>query len=316
MIKHIRFLIKQSFPVLIMCMMSFALTACSESGKNNKEEAEYYLYFIDKKETKVVRESYSPDTATCEEQIDEFINALNKDPKSYGYRKAKPDTVKLIDYTFKKGQLSLNFDPSYLNITGISEILTRAAIVKTLTQIEGVDYVEFLVGGQQLRDENEKPIGMMMGENFIDNTGGETKYKQNAKISLFFSDKSGKKLIESNIIVNYNGTIPMEQLIAEQLIDGPISEGKYRTIPEGTKLLKATTKEGICYVDFNEKFLEKVEGISDEVAIYSVVNSLVEMPTINKVQFKINGEVVKKFGEKTNFDGMFERNLDIVATTQ
>ena len=156
----------------------------------------------------------------------------------------------------------------------------------------------------------------MTAENFIDNTGGETKYKQNAKISLFFANEAGKKLVESNIIVSYNGTIPMVQLIVEQLIAGPLSDTKYPTIPSGTKLVKATVKEGICYVDFNEKFLDKIDGITDEVAIYSVVNSLVEMPTINKVQFKINGELRKIYGESTKFDGMFERNLDVVETTQ
>lgn len=300
----------------LILMVSILFVGCSKNEEGTAEKSEYYLYFIDKNDTKVVRESYELKAMTYEGQIEELIRALSKEPKKIGHRKAKPDTVELLDYTFSKGQLSLNFDVSYLSLTGISEILARAAIVKTFTQIKGVDYVEFLVGGQQLRDENEKPIGMMRGDNFIDNTGGETKYKQNAIISLFFSDDSGKKLIESNIIVNYNGTIPMEQLIIEQLIAGPISGGKYKTIAGGTKLIKATTKEGICYVDFNEKFLDKPDGISDDVAIYSVVNSLVEMPTINKVQFKINGELVKKFGENTQFDGVFERNLDIVETTQ
>lgn len=308
---------KRSLLAVLVLACMVLLAACESRTSGHDKESDYYLYYIDKDETKVVRESYEPKATETEELIAEFVKALNKEPKNYAYRKAKPDSVVLKDYTYNGGgQLILNFETSYYDIEGIGEILTRAAIVKNFCQIEGVDYVEFYVAGQPLRDKNEKPIGMMSADNFIDNTGGETKYKQNAEISLFFANEAGKKLVESNIIVNYNGTIPMEQLIIEQLIAGPVSDTKYPTIPDGTKLLKVTVKEGICYVDFNEKFLDKRDGITDDVAIYSVVNSLVEMSTINKVQIKINGELVKTYGESTKFDGMFERNLDIVETTQ
>lgn len=308
---------KRSLLIILVLACMVLLAACVSEKSGQDKESDYYLYYIDKDETKVVRESYEPKATDTEALIAEFSAALNKDPKNYAYRKAKPDSVVLKDYTYNGGsQLILNFETSYYDLEGIGEVLTRAAIVKDFCQIEGIDYVEFYVAGQPLRDKNEKPIGMMAAENFIDNTGGETKYKQNAEISLFFANKSGKKLVESNVIVSYNGTIPMEQLIIEQLIAGPVKDTKYPTIPQGTKLLKVTVKEGICYVDFNEKFLDKIDGITDEVAIYSVVNSLVEMSTINKVQIKINGELIKTYGESTKFDGMFERNLDIVETTQ
>ncbi|WP_455714431.1 GerMN domain-containing protein [Anaerosporobacter sp.] len=311
---------KRSLLAVLVLACVVLLAACESRNSGNDEESKYYIYYIDKDETKVVRESYEPKATDTEELIAEFVEALNKDPKNYAYRKAKLDSVVLKDYTYDGGgQLILNFETSYYDIEGIEEILTRAAIVKNFCQIEGVDYVEFYVAGQPLRDKNEKPIGMMTAENFIDNTGGETKYKQNAEMTLFFANESGKKLVESNVIVTYNGTIPMEQLIIEQLIEGPVKDAKYPTyptIPSGTKLLKVTVKEGICYVDFNEKFLNKRDGITDEVAIYSVVNSLVETSTINKVQIKINGELLKTYGESTNLDKMFERNLDIVETTQ
>ena len=92
----------------------------------------------------------------------------------------------------------------------------------------------------------------------------------------------------------------------------------YPTIPEGTTLLNVTTKEGICYVDFNEKFLEKIPEITNETAIYSVVNSLMELPkrNISKVQFLINGEVVPTYREGFAFDGYFERNLSLIKSTK
>ena len=48
------------------------------------------------------------------------------------------------------------------------------------------------------------------------------------------------------------------------------------------------------------------------MAIYSVVNTLVELSTINKVQFSIDGEQVLTYNDSVNFGESFERNLDIV----
>jgi len=85
-----------------------------------------------------------------------------------------------------------------------------------------------------------------------------------------------------------------------------------KSIPDGTELNKITTKDGICYVDFNDKFMAHIPEVNDEVIIYSVVNSLVELSSINKVKFTINGETKKNYGDKIPFDGLFERNLEIV----
>ena len=140
----------------------------------------------------------------------------------------------------------------------------------------------------------------------------------NYPVSLYFANKKGDGLIESTANINYNGTGSIEELVIKQLINGPTEIGMYPTIPEGTTLLNVTTKEGICYVDFNEKFLEKIPEITNETAIYSVVNSLMELPkrNISKVQFLINGEVVPTYREAFAFDGYFERNLSLIKSTK
>ncbi len=54
-------------------------------------------------------------------------------------------------------------------------------------------------------------------------------------------------------------------------------------------------------------------GVSREATLYSIVNSLVELPYINKVQFSIEGDTVRYFGDSSiPFDVPLERNLEIV----
>ena len=54
-----------------------------------------------------------------------------------------------------------------------------------------------------------------------------------------------------------------------------------------------------------------MNNVSTEVAVYSIVNSLVELDNINKVQILVNGEVPSTFSNFT-----FERNLDYVTTLE
>lgn len=294
---------------LLLLTMIF-LTACE--NKNNKilnEQTETFLYYIDNNATKIVSQKYTPVGNTKEELVDEYITALRKEPESMFYRKALPDNITIKEFIFNEdNSLTINFDSSYNEFKGIAEVLCRATIVKTLCQIDGVEYIVFNVNGQQLKDSNEKFVGIMTADDFLSNTGTETNYQ----IALFFANQDGTKLIEHTKNIYYSGTGTMEEQVIKQIINGPTDIGMNDTIPEGTILLNVTTKEGICYVDFNEKFLDKIPGISDEVAIYSVVNSLVELPSINKVQFLINAEVKKTYRESIPFDGLFERNLSIV----
>ena len=69
-------------------------------------------------------------------------------------------------------------------------------------------------------------------------------------------------------------------------------------------------------MDFSKEFLNKEDNITDYVAIYSVVNTLVELPSVNKVQFSIDGEQVLKYNQNINFGEAFERNLDLVRETK
>lgn len=182
--------------------------------------------------------------------------------------------------------------------------------MKTLCQIKGVDFIQINVAGNTLMDSNNMPVGTLKAEDFIDNIDTDTTYR----VKLFYANKGGDKLVEFDTDINYTGSSSIEELAINQLINGPTRLGMYPTIPEGTVLLNVSKSDGICTVDFNEKFLNKLPDVDAKVAIYSVVNTLVELPDINKVQFTINSQVVKTYWEDVQIDTLFERNLELVET--
>ena len=64
-------------------------------------------------------------------------------------------------------------------------------------------------------------------------------------------------------------------------------------------------------MDFDASFLENTNNVSVEVALYSIVNTVTELPNINKVVMSVNGELTFTYMDYL-INGAYERNLDIM----
>lgn len=299
---------RKQIMVVFILLMIISLGACSNKNDNASDDKSVVdIYYLDTKTTGIVSEKYEIIGTDKEEQVNELLFMLKKTPDNMVYKSALPENVTVKEAYFNDdGSLTINFETTYTQLYGIPEVLCRVTIVKTLSQIPEVELIQFNVNGELLKDSNGEYVGLMTEEDFIDSTGADTNVK------LYFANEDGTALIEYLTDINYTGVGTIEELVITQLINGPTEIGMQNTIPEGTILLNVNTKEAICYLDFNEKFLEKLPNISDEITIYSIVNTLVELPNINKVQFTINSEVQKTYREGTAFDVSFERNLSLI----
>ena len=56
--------------------------------------------------------------------------------------------------------------------------------------------------------------------------------------------------------------------------------------------------------------------VSEAVPVYSIVNSLLELSNVNKVQILINGETPKVYRESISLETIFERNFDLIETEE
>lgn len=307
--------------ILLTVFMSVFLVSCSKTGERVDAlpgSNSYKIYCLTNEETELVSERFSISEEDTEALIKALIERLDVVPENISYKKAKPDQVVIEDFKLDSGgKLTLEFNSDYSLVTGVSEVLMRAAIVKTLCQVPQVDSVEFYVDGQPLMKNSDKAVGYMRGGDFIDNTGDGTNFYQYADITLYFPVESGLKLTMIPVSVKYDGTIALEQLILKQLIAGPekISGANKEHVKSGipglTKINMVSVVDGICYVDFSQEFLSKVEGVSPEICIYSIVNSLVELPHIDKVEIAIDGKTNLNYQDEIFLGQTFERNLDL-----
>lgn len=220
------------------------------------------------------------------------------------------------DFQLKEKQLTIYFLSSYYNQDKIDEVLLRASIVKTLCQLDGVEYVEFYVEEEPLTIDGEN-VGIMSKLSFLDSVGGEG-YTQEKYVTLYFSSNDGTEMREISTKLTHDMTVPLAQLLVEQLLKGPdeISDANTSevrdTIPSGTKLNSLTIRDHVCYVDFSREFMNMQADVKGAVVVYSIVNTLCELSDVSKVQFTIDGEQQETYGDVKDFAGSFERNLDMV----
>lgn len=302
--------------IFLIAVALVLLTGCS--GKNQKKEQkkenEITLYYLNPEGTRLVEysEELENQSEDLKGKVFEVIKKLKESPELSEYRTVITKEMGFQKITVQNGYVSLDFSLGYGKLDPTLEILCRAAIVKSVTQIPLINNVELTMNGQPLMDRDGQVVGIMNEESFTDQDSTLVSYSMYGETSLYFSNSSGKKLVEYATQLAVSNNIPIEQVVMEQLIEGPIEKGMIKTVPAETKVIKTSVKDGVCYVDFNKKFLDGVEGIKDEVILYSIVNSLVELPTVNQVQFTIEGERMAKYRETIPFDGFFERRLDLV----
>ena len=297
---------------MIGCMV--ALAACG----NEEEEAGPVIqaYYVNNAETKVEVRNLCLTTETTAEQVEEVLDALALVPEKLEYKAPLAMGFSVLSHQLQNGTLALNLDSNYLKLIPTTEILVRAALVSSLTQIENVNYVSITVAGNPLYDNLGKLVGAMNAEQFINNMGSEISNYETASLTLYFTNQAGDGLIAVNRKKAYNSNISLDRLVVEELIAGPSStlDGVYPTINPDTKPVAVMTKDGVCYVNLNETFLSQIYNVTADVTIYSIVNSLIELSNINKVQISINGDTSGVYREKYSFSTMFERNLDLVTT--
>ncbi|WP_051207427.1 GerMN domain-containing protein [Butyrivibrio sp. AE3006] len=272
------------------------------------------VYYINNDETGILFEDYEvkADMEDTEAVIEELLDKMQTMPEKLEYEAPIYGPIKLLSYSYNTGLLTLNFDSSYVETDVTIEILDRAAMVRTLTQIPDVENVAFMIAGNPLTDVNGNIIGNMSADSFVYNAGNEINTYEKVELVLYFATEDGKNLVPVYRSVVYNSNIPMQRLAMEQLLKGPNTDVAFPTLNSQAKINSVSVRDGVCYVDFDNNFLIQPNAVSADVAIYSIVNTLCAITDTNKVQISVGGSSDVIFMETVSLGTVFERNLDIV----
>ena len=293
-------------PVLIMA-------GCSSSEQKGTAVD---ISYLNKKETKLVTETHYLESTDTKDMIVEVLTLLCSVPDNKELKATLTSGINIITYSYDGEQVIVSLGEKYKELSGTTEVLTRAALVRSLTNIPDVNYVMLTVNGESLTDLSGNAIGAMTADMFVNNAGTQVeKVESKVTLRLYFANETGDGLVAVNRELTHNAdlsNVSMEKLVVEQLISGPASDETFPTVSPDTKLVNITVKDGVCYLTFDSAMLTAVNNVTTDVTIYSIVNSLVELSNINKVQISIDGNKDGKFRDKYEASTIFERNLSLV----
>ena len=301
---------KMKYVVLAFVLCMLFLTGC---GNNEEREVEGTgIYYFNTDGTGLVKEKFKIRGDSAKEQIEYVLEELAQETDSIDYNSPFPKDVEIEKWEIHGSMVDIYFNVNYNKMDPATEVLLRAAIIQTLTQIQEVEYVSFFAAGQPITDDSGAEIGYQSEEDFVQNIGSTLHSYQKGELTLYFADKEGKKLVGEKVSVRYNSNMSMEKLIVEEVIEGPMSSELQPTFSDKTKILGVSVKDGICYVNFDENFLSSHMSLDPNMTVYSLVNSLVQGGVATKVQILVNGETNVKYHETVDLSQPFSRNLEMI----
>ena len=301
--------------IFTVCLcLSVLLAACGKRTDVGKEDS--FIYCLNEDRTGLTKIAYEFPEGDAKETAEAVLAELKKPAEEIEYTTPLPKEVEVQGCELRGSILDVDFNSAYLAMGALEEKLVRAAVVQSLVLVDGVNAVSFTVNGEQLKDSAGVPVGLMNGDDFVENTGSSPSAYQTDTLILYFADREGDSLVTQKKDVRYSSNVSREKLIVEKLMQGPSGSGAYPTINPDANLLSVTIKDGICYVNFDSTFLTGAYDVLPEVTIYSIVNSLVEGTEAQQVQITINGETDAKYMEAVDLSQPLKEKEELVAAEE
>lgn len=139
-------------------------------------------------------------------------------------------------------------------------------------------------------------------------------YTDSVTVTLYFSDKDKTGLVGEKRVLSLAMTEPLQTAIVRALIKGPESDDLKATIPSGTSINDVVLQDGVCYVDLSQEFQLNHPGgaMEERLTIYSIVDSLAQVPGVEYVQILINGERTQYYKTHVEIDQFLTPDTSLI----
>lgn len=288
----------------ILLLTLLLLTACA-SGEQTQASGDFLYYFPAKTVINGEEGAFcSMQTELTGEQTD--LEAFLKDyleaqPPENG-EPPVPEQWKLRSVDRQEQTAVLAFSG-----TGVSQprqTLSCACLARTLLQISDIQRVSIQVPGRG------EPVVLTEGDILLEDSG---MLPQKETVVLYFPDEKGRYLVGQTVTAEAMDNEEKPEFIMQQLLSSENSGQIRSAIPQGTKLLGIQVNNGVCTVNLSAAFQQEGQTFAQErLAVYSIVDSLTELPEIRQVDFLVSGTPVETLNRMDLSSGVL-RDETVIA---
>ena len=265
----------------VISAMLLVLLLCSCSSDVSDVGVTYKLYYVNSADfTEIVSVETTLTSTNTEDAIVELFNLLTS-PGNKSHISVIPKSVELLGSSFIDGTCSLTLSRSYSNLSSYKLATMNFVLVNTMSGLPDV---------KQVSITSENITRTFTAEEFI--TSVPPAYYDSYTISLRYLtlDCSDTVKIEKTFIPQSDKTL--ESTVTELLAESPESPELRSPFPDGTRINDVYLDGTTCVLDLSSEFVTAAPHESEKEAtvLFSIVDTLTELPDINRVKFLIDGK--------------------------
>ena len=288
------------------------------SYDRSKARADVDLYFINAAGTGIVAEQTTIKYRRDTELLENTMRRLSQTSSDVHRGRVIPKgtTVNSIEL-HDDGTILVDFSDKFITDDAARNVLDTYAVVKTMCSTGLASAVYVTVNGFAVTDRDGNELGYISASDI--NLESEEYSSEMRNIALYFAAKDESGLVREDRTIKITDQQPIEQYIINELIKGTRDKARHQSLlSPKTVLMSVDIEDNICYLNFKSGFLKENAGSPEheQLVIYSIVDSLTELESINRVQFYMDGKRVESFGTVAIKDcisrdtGMIKENKD------
>lgn len=284
---------RKRIPAAALAALLFLLCACTAAQEEKDGPVLWFTGDVSDWENSsysAVKSVPYSGTLTVERMMSALLAGPDRDS---GLTSPFPSGTRLLGWQADDGLLWIDLSGEYGGLGGIRLTLADYCITMTLSQLSGVERVSITVNGQKLNYRYRQELEA--GQAVL--TGAEERPVEKSAV-LYFPRAAGRGLGFETRVFQVTESDVFAELVTQALLDGPQEETLAAVFPEGTELRSVRMEEGVCVLDLSREMLdgmpEKAEG--QNLLIYSVVNTLGNLESVDAVRFQVEGEDLTAYG--------------------
>ena len=260
--------------ILIGLCFFLLLSACS-TPPSPESAANCYFYYLNPADGSFYAHPASLDLTLLspEELLEHYLAASTPELLS----PCIPGSWALSSASMDGSTALLEFAGS--TVSEIERSLSLSCLSLTLLQHPQVNRLSITAPGE------ENPTILTADDILLKDTG---MLPQEEQVVLYLPDPQRRYLTSVSRSMDAQEAANPPDFILRQLLD---EDSAVTCIPPNTKLLSVSVENGVCTVDLSSEFEQNMESsfATIRMAVYSIVNSLTELPEISTVDFWVSG---------------------------
>lgn len=301
---------KRFFAVFLVLVILAGLCACSTKNDDSAKDklTVYYVNNNGYENGGEYIEGVDYYLEGSEDLVNNALDYLGSPPSDSGLSSALAKGTRIYSYSLEDGAMEITLSPAYLLLNDLEKSIVKCCLTLTLCAIDEVESVSIYVDGKLVE---EKLDARMM---IIEDTDTNEFEK---RITLYFPEGNYNYLQTEYRVLTVGRDKLLAEYVVEELIKSTQTEGLASSIPNGTRLISAEQKNGVCTIDLSREFVDNRPDTAagQRMTVYSIVNSLTNLENIEKVNFLVEGNKAEGY-EYIDISGSFTPFEDIIYNPQ